>query len=194
MGLSRPAAFESRRCARASARAPSALWTLRPVNMAVFMADAQKPVTRSRFAAGVCVCIVRRGGEERRAGAIHFLARRALPTALVCAPPLHAVAVPAVRRRGWRATLSPRTMLTIRSHTPHLETRAKESNRRASPVVWKPRGAMKVSDAMARAARGAACSVGRLSSPRRLDLRTSASARTRKTVNYFWAGRSQRKL
>jgi hypothetical protein len=76
---------------------------------------------------------------------------------------------------GLRATLS-KWLLPSR-----LETRTKESKTRASLLVQKPPGVMKVIDAKATAA-----STGHEGSPKGLSM--SAILRTRKMVNYACVG------
>ena len=90
-------------------------------------------------------------------------------------------------RVGERARLHPcvYSLMTKWSRSARLETRTKESNKRASSWATKPVGAMKVTAGMLAPATDQ--STGR-------GLSMSTSVRTRKMVNYACAGQTQGKL
>lgn len=101
---------------------------------------------------------------------------------------------PRNRRRQGSAAMSA-------THPTRLETRTKESNARASQRVRaKPRGAMKVRAGARRLRWDPGPSRGLRAHHRPVSpapsgrWSVSARDRTRKMVNYAWAGRSQRKL
>lgn len=110
----------------------------------------------------------------------------------------------APRRRGGRAHAHGRqgSAATSVSHPTRLETRTKESDTRASRRAsrTKPCGAMKVRAGAPRLRWDPAAGDGRRAHHRPVSpappgrWSMSARGRTRKMVNYAWAGRSQRKL
>lgn len=108
------------------------------------------------------------------------------------------------RQGGERPTLNRRrqgSAAMSATHPTRLETRTKESNARASQRVRaKPRGAMKVRAGARRLRWDPGPSRGLRAHHRPVSpapsgrWSVSARDRTRKMVNYAWAGRSQRKL
>lgn len=106
------------------------------------------------------------------------------------------------RREGPRTNGRQGSAATSVSHPTRLETRTKESDARASRRAsrTKPCGAMKVRAGAPRLRWDPAAGDGRRAHHRPVSpappgrWSMSARGRTRKMVNYAWAGRSQRKL